>query len=62
MSRLWVLARRLKPSRGVALLLASAALFGVGAASLSGVGARDLAELGVGGAIVALAAIAAFGG
>jgi hypothetical protein len=47
------------PSPFVFMILA-AFLFLMGAASFSGHGSKEMAEIGVGGAVIAIAAIAAF--
>ena len=47
---------------GLLWLLAAAILFLVGASRFSGAGMRELAEVGVGGAIAAIAVIIAFFG
>ena len=51
---------RRRRSVGPLLLLASAALFLVGAASFNGTGQAELAKLGVGSAVAAVAVIIAF--
>ena len=48
-----------RPSPFVLMIL-TALLFLTGAASFSGHGSKEMAELGVGGAVVAIATIAAF--
>jgi hypothetical protein len=50
----------LRPPSPFIWLILSAGLFLLGAASFSGHGARQLAEIGVVGAVMALAVIAAF--
>jgi hypothetical protein len=58
--KLSTIGKRLRPSSPFIWLILGAGLFLVGAASFSGHGARHLAEIGVVGAVMALAVIAAF--
>lgn len=51
---------RFRPPSPFIWLILSAGLFLLGAASFSGHGARQLAEIGVAGAVMAIAVIAAF--
>lgn len=51
--------RRMRGS-GLLWLLASAVLFLLGAMSFNGAGMRNVAELGVGGAVAAIALVVAF--
>lgn len=60
MNRWWPSRVRLRPPSPFIWLILSAGLFLLGAASFSGHGARQLAEIGVVGAVMAVAVIAAF--
>ena len=60
MVKTFIEAIRRRRSAGPLLLLASAALFLVGAVSFNGAGKAELAKLGVGCAVAAVAVIIAF--
>ncbi len=51
---------RLRSPSPFVFLIMSAALFLIGAASFNGHGSKEMAEVGVGGAVIAIALVAAF--
>ncbi len=58
---MWLRRRfRLRSPSPFVLLIMSAALFLIGAASFNGHGSKEVAEVGVGGAVIAIALVAAF--
>jgi len=60
--RVWVMKRLIERLSGTVWLLAAAALFLIGALANGAAGSRELTEIGVIGAVVAIAFVAAFMG